>query len=144
MKLENQVCTSTQSIRLKELGVIQKSLFYHHKDFKRPVFGEYYTGKYDKHDMEIQVCNDKENAVSAYTVAELGIALPEEVKTTKHFGSKGMDMSDGLTGEYFSCESQYESTYSLYEAKAKASQLIYMLTHNLTTADEVNARLQAA
>ena len=77
MKLENQVSSKEQSKKLKELGVIQKSLFYWHPNFDRPVFGEKVTTKSGSQYKKTQVCNDKNVATSAFTVAELGLIMKE-------------------------------------------------------------------
>jgi hypothetical protein len=80
MILENQVCTIEQAKKLKELGVIQKSLFYWHPKFERPVFGETSVKKHGKQYTVTQVCNDKEVAVSAFTASEIGDMLPDLIE----------------------------------------------------------------
>jgi hypothetical protein len=76
MKLEEQVCTMEQAVKLKTLGIPQKSLFYWHPAFERPVFGETWTTQTGKQYAKTMVCNDKKGSSSAFTVAELGVILP--------------------------------------------------------------------
>lgn len=85
MKLEQQVCNLELSKQLKELGVEQESLWYHR------IYG---TNK-DKH----EICNGKptnpsHEIYSAFTVAELGELLPENISLCKYevgrkIGGKG-------------------------------------------------------
>lgn len=67
MKLQDQVIGLNQAMRLKGLGVKQKSLFYHHPAFDTPVFGETVTTEHGKKYKKIQVCNDKKGSASAIT-----------------------------------------------------------------------------
>lgn len=53
MKLENQVCSLEQSKKLKELGVVQDSLFYHFPNVNTEQIKE----KYDLPDYTIQSAN---------------------------------------------------------------------------------------
>lgn len=53
MKLENQVCSIEQSKKLKELGVVQDSLFYHFPNVNTEQIKE----KYDLPDYTIQSAN---------------------------------------------------------------------------------------
>ncbi len=70
MKLENQVCTLEQAKKLKELGIVQDSLFYHIECnpnvFEIEQIDENSYKNYDKGDP----------VFSAFTVAELGEMLP--------------------------------------------------------------------
>lgn len=130
MKLLYQCCTLEQAKRLRELGVIQKSLFYWHNYFKVPVFGEAHAP-----DAGTSVCNDKQNTASAYTVAELGLLLPDDTRSYRlekswqiyYPGENAMDLF--LSED---CDT---------EAQIRAAHLIWLLETNAITADEVNKRL---
>lgn len=134
MKLEDQVCTVPQAARLKALGISQKALFYHHPLFGGPAFGERVITTPGSLTM---VCNDKEFAFAAFTVAELGIMLPpgyDTMRTTDHpvdiwrgYDKEGKDVFKGLKG--------------ITEADVRAQMVIYLLENEDITAKEVNGRL---
>lgn len=149
MKLIDQVITLEQAKQLKELGVKQKSLFYHHPAFDVPVFGETWTTEHGKQYKKTQVCNDKKGSASAFTVAEMGAMLPKTVKLAD------VQFRYGVMGD---CHVQYiieasESNRILLhkghqvwttgktEAEARAEMLVYLLKNKLITVEEVNARL---
>lgn len=79
MKVEDQVCTLKQAERLKELGVIQTSLFDWCVFMPDPT-GEkyYYAVVYKEEDTEKQL---HEWIASAFTVAELGVMNGEDIRT---------------------------------------------------------------
>lgn len=144
MKLEDQVCTQEQAKKIKELGVIQKSLFYHHPAFERPVFGEEWTTEAGKQYKKTLVCNDKRGSASAFTVAELGVLLP-----------KGLGGNDGHNWSFYHrhCWKGESVGYSSYginpieqgwfitEAESRADMLIQLLEIGKATAEECNKRL---
>ena len=142
MKLENQVCSLELAKQLKELGVKQKGLF---------SWFHWWEGSSDElagkdlvmmaehnHDSVMFVC-------SAFTVAELGEILPEEVKTeeldfhfrtkkrkdnhwiVKYVGRKG----SGTSFRYNSLKKNCEGEKGKTEADARAKMLIYLLENNL-------------
>jgi hypothetical protein len=120
MKLEDQVCTEQQADRLKELGIIQESLFYHtHSDWGVMPRKSDFSG----------------NPSSALTVAELGVMLPPGYDTMycTNDGWRGFDL-DGQD----MCDSKPFAT----EAEARAAMLIYLLETNIITPAEVNERLK--
>lgn len=133
MKLQDQVIGLNQAIRLKLLGVIQKSLFYHHPAFDKPVFGETWTTQTGKQYAKTMVCNDKKGAASAFTVAELGVMLGTEEWSTNY---KKQNIF------YWDAE-LFALPFGPYptEAEARAAILIHLLENKLITADEVNKRL---
>lgn len=132
MKLEDQVLKPSQAARLKILGVAQKSLFYHHLAFDKPVFGETITTEWGKQYKKTQVCNDKKAASSAFTVGELGLLLPPGYDTMYLTDLKwcGYD----LDGEHILQE--YNT-----EAECRAAMLINLLEMQVITAEECNKRL---
>lgn len=81
-ELEKQVCSLKSSIRLKELGVKQVSIFYWIKEdgefFIRPYKAPGYSleGIREKPSQRLEPC-------SAFTVAELGIMLPDGLGSYK-------------------------------------------------------------
>ncbi len=76
MSLEEQVCSLDLAKRLKELGVKQESTFYWKHNTESP------TGKFDERVLTHYGQPYRVNStyhVSAFTVAELGEMLPEEI-----------------------------------------------------------------
>jgi hypothetical protein len=71
MKIEDQVCSLELSKRLKELGVKQDSLF-----------GWFWSPQIDKWSVE-PIIGPFTGISSAFTVAELGIFLPDFIDFTK-------------------------------------------------------------
>lgn len=139
MKLENQVCTLQQAKRLRELGITQKSLFYHHPLFGKPVFGETRLNFTKPH--RKLVCNDKENSFSAFTVAELGAMLPTGYDTMRcteiDWVTEEWHGFDDL-GKDFPDENGYKT-----EAECRAAMVIRLLENGAINAEEVNQRLAA-
>lgn len=144
MKLENQVSTYEQGLRLKELGVNHGSIFYWFKN--ENLEGEFI-------DLGI-LYNPSEESVSAYTVAELGVMLP--VMLELESGSLSAIVSHRLNPNWatgynaihlnkwlcYNLENEDFSTYHSTEAEARAAMLIYLLENNHTTPEEVNTRLK--
>ena len=140
MKLENQVCTKEQAQKLKDLGVAQKSIFYHHPNFERPVFGEQVTTVFGKVYKKTQVCNDKNAACSAFTVGEL-VAM--------NSNTHGIDVSISVNhkGTFYRQTDGFGSgedakfTYYVSFAEACSAKLIDAIEKQFITAEEVNQRL---
>lgn len=125
MKIEQQVCTEQQAKGLKELGVLQTSIFFWLNRGKNSklIYGE-----------SIEFLNVLPVS-SAYSVAELGVMLGgyiNNINLTEN-GYKG-GVVDGNVSWMF----VYDT-----EAQARAAMIIYLLENNLTTAAEVNERLNA-
>jgi hypothetical protein len=125
MTIQQQCCTPTQGERLKELGVKQKSLFYWHPYFKVPVFGESFAPH--PNFVKIQVCNDKANAYSAFTVAELGQMLPCGYDTFKTPDNEWCAYIDGGDGVRFPTE-----------ASARAALILRLIESGATNITEIN------
>lgn len=121
MKLEQQCCSLQQAKRLKELGVKQKSLFYWHERHQRPQFGERITDG-------VMVCNDKQNAYSAFTVAELGEMLPFKV-SDNYTEIETLRVSNGFRCATFNVVSGKHLHYyeRPTEAEARAAMLIHLI-----------------
>jgi hypothetical protein len=145
MKLSEQCCTLDQAKRLKELGVIQKSLFYHHPNFDKPVFGEEWTTKSGTQYSRVMVCNDKKGSHSAYTVAELGVMLPDMIETDRQYELVTIKEDDCWLTRYVAgndlknAHPSYQAETS--EAEARAAILIWLFENKIITAEEVNNRL---
>lgn len=143
MKLENQVTNKEISQKLQKLGVKQESLFWW---FETPdsiweVTNDWgyatQNGKYDE---------NKKVIISAFTVAELGEMLPDEInfplKNGKkrahnhrlHFG-KCENYAQGLYRVVYSSVYAREiySNNSDKEADARGKMFIYLLENNLIT-----------
>lgn len=155
MILQNQVCALKQAKRLKELRVIQDSFFYWTQtyinlieEFKvLPIQNCSFFDLEDNEDVTDLLDGDGENEIyAAFTVAELGVMLPKQFGDDRIWDS--LPLSN--TGIPFSeCWLKSNNGYKYFgafktEAEARAAMLIYLLENRLTTADEVNARLQAA
>ena len=117
MKIEDQVCTLEQAQKLKELGISFDAIFCY-------VNGEikHMPMRYD---------------FNAFTVAELGVMLPDEEYTCRYGGD--------TTGNWEWCNDMNEVAYGLYdtEAQARAERLIVLLEKGEVTVAEVNERLAA-
>lgn len=138
MKLQDQVCTEAQADRLKELGVIQESLFYHtHSDW----------GVMPRKSIDFSG-----DPSSAFTVSELGAMLPDYYPSwrfkvnessderkwiaTVICGPKPSGIDDIHTANEF-------DRYAKTQAEALATLLIALLDIKYITPEEVNARLCA-
>ena len=129
-----QVSDLESSRKLKELGVMQDSIFYW--NFTKPGYEDGTTNPYlEFHNKIPQARMGKTyELTSAFTCAELGVALPRTVE-----------------GDKFRCfkqSSRWELVYGVEhivhgetEAQARSKMLIYLLENKLTTVEEVNARL---
>lgn len=108
MKLEEQVVSLELAKKLKELGVKQESYWYHATSF---------TGEMRLyHDTEHK---DDNRAISAFSVAELGEMLPDDVAEYKESGSWNVLSEKHIKG------------YSGNEADARAKMLIYLIENKL-------------
>ena len=135
MELEKQVTSLDLSKRLKELGVKQESLFWWaeyrhghlHPDWKWQVTDSLYEGDYDHY----------RNAVSAFTVAELGEMLPASRALSgnrwfeywKYDDAWGIQLQTQVRDAMQTLWSVLEPT----EADARAKMLIYLLENKLIT-----------
>lgn len=117
MELSKQVVGLPIAKRLKELGVKQKSLFYHTLDLELGVVG---------HDIYQACINEPDDEFfSAFTVAELGEMLPPGIKTAKQEGKNKWICWEGpIVG-------------ADTEADARGKMLIYLLEQGIINASEV-------
>jgi hypothetical protein len=131
MKLEDQVCTLEQAKILRELGIIQVSLFDWCVFMPDPT-GEkyYYSVVYKETDVDDQL---HEWIASAFTIAELGALLDHiPVKTYQelHTNRKGFYVETKLG----------EKEYFEHEAHARGRMLILRLEKGWDTAETINTR----
>lgn len=143
MKLQDQVITYDQALRLKELGVDQDSAFAFLTWTQDPVFrsGPGWIRMSDS------------IAAAAFTVAELGKMLPEWLRRSagslyalhqwhrQKLGDGGFDWWY-LGYRYPERNEIVHEVRGSTEAQARAAMLIHLLENNLTTIEEVNARLK--
>lgn len=116
--LEKQVTCRELSQKLKELGVPQDSVW-----FWGYVEMTIKWHLYRKSNM----FTEDELDVSAFTVAELGMVLPEQCMTFRH--KKGWTCSEDLYDHlYFIADTQ---------VNAMATMLIYLLQHNIIKAGDL-------
>jgi len=140
MKIEAQVCTFEQSKKLKELGINNKSTF-NYWDFNNVSDKFFHSGRqhlvYGEHCPASGSINNelKECWFPAFTVAELGVMLPNGYDTMQN----SVDGWRGYNDDNSDCPPDNEGFAT--EAEARAAMLIYLLENNLTTAEEVNQRL---
>ncbi len=135
MKLENQVCSLEQAKELNELGIKRESLFVWKCNSKQDAVIDIQM----KHWISRYAGFVKNHFFSAFTVAELGVMLPNKY------------LSGKIDNNIYNCW-QFDDfmqirTYNTYqsetESEARASMLIHLLENKIITADEVNKRLTA-
>lgn len=152
MLLENQVCTLEQAKKLKELGVAQNSQFSHiYFPEMRYRLAAQEIG--DARWLEGATDVDKDKDVqSAYSVAELGVMLPQEIdhefnehssyyinygygadKAFAWYEDNDLEgINEVLNFEFFGGDT---------EAQARANMLIYLLEKKIINVEDVNKRL---
>jgi hypothetical protein len=146
MKITQQVCTLEQAIRLKELGVEQKSqLFFvpwKASDFDGCFIGAACDkGFYHCLDGMVETF-DAPIYYSAFSTSELGILLPTGQFLTGYilhdqWGCGYNPIKQGLGGEFS------HGVYGDTEAQARAAMCIYLLEKKMITPEECNKRLSA-
>lgn len=172
MKRENNFCTLAQAKRLKELGIVQESLFYHYQQFVngQEAFGLYpmdyedYGRLAENESMVRALDGESKNQIySAFTVAELGVMLPCRIwDIEKHYDLSLTKADNTWHQESTGTKTEFEYEYSFMdhekvmhilddeqcnyptEAQARAAMLIYLLENNHITSSEVNSRLLTA
>jgi hypothetical protein len=148
MKLEHQVCTLEQAKKLKELGVLQQSIWYWQK-MKEPVIE-------GCSNLRLQLFADVHHPISssvveknysAFSSAELGAMLPDD---------EAFDINTFLNNRTLQwycavlkrddedSELEYDWIFDGVgntDAEARANALISLLEKNLINVEDVNARL---
>lgn len=160
MKIENQVCTLEQALKLMQLGVKQEggNCFAYIKNRCRDETEFYLTPVcypgcsnqgYSEHG---KGCLD---GFAAFTVAELGVMLPHFDNLAQMGGFMHLTVFDpsAKDGKGWYCVWEYdrdkenagfgrEIIDAPTEAEARTAALIYAIENNLTTPEEVNHRLK--
>lgn len=130
MKLQQQVSSQEPSKRLKELGFPQESLY---------VYTNTEQGGNINTLTEYQSYMSEENFISAYSVAELGEMLPENITVedidytiafTNGIHSVGYEAELSIGNEATMFKVLHEEI-GLTEADARAKMLIYLKENNL-------------
>lgn len=140
MKLEDQLCNLEQSKKLKELGIIQESVFYY-TQFSTPTNPNLALYGWRQEHMPVEIYFRRQGGISgkdvfveysAFTVAELGVVLPSGYDTMYNTGLGwcGYDRD----GEHFL---QSFDT----EAECRAAMLIEIIKRKEVTIEECNKRL---
>ena len=137
MKLQDQVCTLEQAKKLKELGVIQDSIFCFIGDGNPdPKYFTSFEIYYSANAMLEVGASWHEHRIAAFTVAELGIMLPSETLTIR----RGSESFPNWEWENEGRQTGWGCFNT--EAAARADHLIMLLENKLITVEEVNKRLK--
>ena len=132
MKQQDQVCTKMQSMRLKDFGIIQNAIFFHHVSLKNAVIGNAQVVKWGTERMVICVEDDTEGSFAAFTVSELNIMLGAV--------SNGVEYDDENNVWITHWDDRFVASYRT-EAQCAAALLIQQLGDNQITAEDCNKRL---
>lgn len=136
MKLQDQVVSLQQAKQLKQLGVVQNSVWYWSDKFDDNGQWRLWWNNFDDPTVvHPDLC-------SAFTVAELGVMLPDDMSiySTQGFGTAGLRIN--TSGEYWICECRHLSgTVASTEAQARAAMLIHLLETSIIEVEAANARL---
>lgn len=125
MELHKHVCNLDQAKCLKELGIIQGISPFYWVEWLNRI--RYNPGGYKL----------SQDSYTAFTVAELGAALPDDVRSYRFDDCWQIYHSDEDGMNLFIPENVDT------EAGARADFLIYLLETKAITAEEVNIRLEA-
>lgn len=146
MKIEEQVCTLEQAKKLKKLKLSQDSYFqWKCNNVQNVVVEKTMT---DMIDRSLPTLNKN---YAAFTVSELGVMLPIEVKNA-YLNYRFDHMGDYHVQYMIDNKEEQDlvlvhndflvwKTSNISEAQARATMLIYLLENNLITSEEVNNRL---
>lgn len=154
MKLEDQLCIAEQGMRLKELGIIQESVFYRNSCYGELLMKGRLVTKYGTQYKKIPVKDDKASH-SAFTTAELGIMLPGIINNCRLTqwvitGKTGNTISYGMQYRFRGADPVNYGTYpnrSIFgdtEAIGRANLLIALLEEKTITPEDCNKRLLEA
>lgn len=131
MNLKQQVCSIGYSTKLKELGVKQISLFYYCRRL---------TGRHNE--TEIKLLINKETTIdelykcSAFTVAELGLLLPNWFESCKKAENEWSIKCYWVKDN----NSNRKVIFSNTEANARAEMLIYLIENNLVKVEDLDRK----
>jgi len=135
MKLEQQVCSLELAKKLKELGVIQESIFLWETGAIKPRIKLSFEDKENLGLMNITRVDtsDFREYCSAFTVAELGEMLPNTIYLNDE--GCGLEITHHLEVVYrsYSLGKRRITREASTEADARAKMLIYLLENKLIT-----------
>ena len=142
MKIENQITNLSQSKKLKELGIVQQSLFTWCVYCPDPIGEKYYYIPFYKDDNSPEA-EFSEIVSSAYTLSELQIMLPNGYCSGNGTNSELTKWCDKLSRNFDTGIYPFEdvATTGLTQVQACASKLIQLLELGEILVDEVNNRL---
>lgn len=146
VNLESQVCSLELAKQLKELGIMQQSLFWYIKRKDYPSKSEHLVFGMPnfsyKDDLNGLMYNSPiwENTgwefYSAFSLAELGKMLPDHIKTDSGFDSDAIcyiksQKKDNEYKIYIDCSPNIIIFFDEIEVDARAKMLIYLLENKL-------------
>jgi hypothetical protein len=151
MKIEDQVCTAEQGMRLKELGICQESIFYRNSCYSELLMKGRLVTKYGTQYKKILVKDDIASH-SAFTTAEIGVMLPGIINNCRLTqwvvtGDNDNTISYGIQYRFRGDDPVNNGTYpdrSIFgdtEAIGRSNLLIALLEEKTITPEEVNQRL---
>ena len=173
MKLQDQVITLEQAKRLKELGVNAETFMTwmevqqlneqgDHKAWIPALFVDIPSGGHDITCVselpdgctdEDNECNETRGNYPAYTVAELGVMMPDDGdgagiyftwKDRGNFKGEEIDGFSAFMNEDGGYNQSCNTGYCLYptEAQARGALLIHLLEKKIITPEQCNASLE--
>lgn len=142
MSINWQVSSLEWSRKLKELGVVQDSIFYWMQNGKWDWYLSFRPTK--------STYPDVSGGVSAFTVSELGVALPKSIPGKNRdtlffeqgYNGKGeplFNFTASETEEYYAEQIGFEGDT---EANARSAMLCHLLENKIISLEEVNERLK--
>lgn len=133
MRIENQVCTFEQGVKLFNYGITQ-SLFNH-----------VHTKDGKEHWIDHNSVFDENNIyIPAFTVAELGVMLSDFTNSHQWNDRFPNYYNDGITGfwEWFLLDlSNQRQGLHQTEAEARAAMLIYLIENKHVNVEGINTKL---
>jgi hypothetical protein len=136
MKLEDQLCPLEHARRLKELGAAQQSLcYYSDKGVVLKTLLGFIPLREEQGDVRSMWKDlDTSSFIAAFTVAELGVALPPSLEAVDLTTEKSEEMN-------FVSYPGLKTTFGKTEAQARANMLIWLIENKYATVREINGRL---
>ncbi|MCU7550320.1 hypothetical protein OCK74_14455 [Chitinophagaceae bacterium LB-8] len=130
MVLKDQICPLVHAKRLKEFGIIQESLLYYNdRGIVIKIQSDFIALELKSADADWVI--EEGNYVSAFTVAELGAALPNSINGIQ------LIMENSEEVKYVSYP-RIKTTFGRSEAQARANMLLWLIENKYVSAREVN------
>lgn len=163
MKIENQICSFKQAIRLKGLGIVQHSLFYYVNNWATPNGysiddGHYIVPVGEQHITRLagRKRGVEVEFVSAFTVMELGQLLPHVLPSDNvGYGMVLMQsFPDGKEQDYYMAsyvevysDLDYGGTVHSYSAElesvSRAGLLLDLIEKKVIRIDDINSKFHS-